>query len=221
MNLTVLLPCLNEEKTIADCITQAKKACEKSKLIDDYEILVADNCSTDYSADIAKINGARVIYVFRKGYGITLRCGIKAAKYPNILMADADMTYEIENLDKFIKHLDKHDIVIGDRFTDPNISMSFSHFVGNKFLSALARRLYNSKVRDFHCGIRAFKREKILSCKLHKSGMDFASEMMCIAEKKGLKIKQVPTVLRKNIRPAKLRVIRDGLLHLKFLISYC
>lgn len=219
MELSIVLPCLNEQNTIAQTICDAQRGCLKGKY--KYEIIVADNGSTDYSVAIARLYKARIIHVKKRGYGVALRAGIKAAKYNNVIMADADTTYELENLGKFVKYLDKYDLVIGDRFCDPNIQMSFSHYIGNKILSFLARKLYNSPVRDFHCGIRAFKKDKIMSLNLHTSGMEFASEMICIAEKKGLKIKEVPTILKKNIRPAKLNTIKDGLRHLRFLVSYC
>ncbi len=222
IELTILMPCLNEEKTLETCIKKAFSYLKSSKIKG--EILIADNGSTDNSLKIAKKNKVRIINVTEKGYGSALIHGIKAANGKFIIMGDCDDSYDFTNLDEFVNKLrEGYDLVMGDRFKGgiEKGAMSFSHrYIGNPILSFLGRLFYHSKIKDFHCGLRGFNKEKILTLNLQCPGMEFASEMVVKAEINNLKIAQVPTTLKKDGRDRKphLNTFRDGFRHLKFLI---
>lgn len=224
VKLTILLPVLNEEQTLAICIEKAKKFITRNKI--NAEILIADNNSTDKSCEIAMQMGARVIHVKEKGYGNTLIHGIKEAKGKYIVMADADDSYDLENLELFIEKLEEgYELVMGNRFKGgiEKGAMPFLHKIGVPFLSLIGRLVCNSKIGDFHCGIRGFNREAIMNLNLQCPGMEFASEMIVKAEKGGLKIAEIPTTLKKDGRNRKshLKTFSDGWKHLKFLIKSC
>ena len=224
MELTILMPCLNEEETLAICINKAK-----TFLIDndiDGEILIADNGSTDSSKDIAIDNGARVINVDRKGYGSALIAGCNAAKGKYVIMGDADDSYDFTNLMPFVEKLrEGYDLVMGNRFKggiEPGAMPSLHKYIGNPILSFIGRLLYSSKIGDFHCGLRGYNKESIQKLNLHTTGMEYASEMVVSAEIANLKIIEVPTTLSKDgrSRPPHLRSWSDGWRHLKFLFMY-
>lgn len=223
LKLTILMPCLNEQETIGICIEKAQKYLEKNKISG--EILIVDNGSTDNSVKIANNLGARVVKEENRGYGNVLINGNNSAKGQYIVMGDSDDSYNFEELDDFIKELENgYDIVIGNRFKGKieKGAMSFSHrYIGNPILSGLARILYKTKIGDFHCGLRAYKRDKILSLNLKSPGMEYASEMIVEAIKNNLKITEVPITLYKDGRNRKshLRTIRDGMRHLIYLVS--
>jgi len=223
-SITMLMPCLNEELTIENCVLQAQKSLMESGLAG--EVLVADNGSTDNSKEIAKRCGARVIEVSEKGYGAALRAGIAAAKSDFIIMGDADGSYAWDELQEMIASLiDGADLVMGNRFKGgiEDGAMPFlNRYLGNPILSLLGRVLYRVKIRDFHCGLRGFRRGAISKLSLESSGMEFASEMVVKAGLAGLDIREVATVLRKDgrDRPPHLRPIRDGWRHLRFLLTY-
>lgn len=222
IELTILMPCLNEEETLEKCIKKAKKFIEKNKIKG--EILIADNGSTDRSIAIANANGVRVINVPVKGYGSALIAGSKAAYGKYVIMGDSDDSYDFLHLELFVEKLrEGYDLVIGNRFSGgiEKGAMPFLHkYVGNPVLSFLGRIFYNSKIRDFHCGLRGYNKEKILELNLKCEGMEYASEMIVKAELRRLKIAEVPTTLKKDGRNRKphLRTFRDGFRHLKFLL---
>lgn len=222
--LTILIPCYNEEDTIVECINRAKSFIEKENI--NGEILVVDNNSTDNSYDLAKKAGARIIKENMQGYGAALIRGNKEAKGKYIIMGDADCSYDFSCLKPFIKYLDKgYDLVVGNRF-NKNMekgAMKFSHkYIGVPILSGLGKILFKIKINDFHCGLRGYKKEKILDLNLKSNGMEYASEIIIKAHIKKLKIKEVPIVLHKDHRvktTAKLNTIRDGFRHLKLILK--
>ena len=222
IELTILMPCLNEEETIGICIEKALRFLKKSKI--QGEVLIADNGSSDKSIEIAKSLGARVINVSNKGYGSALIAGSKSAYGKYVIMGDSDDSYNFLHLEEFVKKLRKgYDLVMGNRFLGgiEKGAMPFSHrYIGNPFLSFLGRLFYHSKIHDFHCGLRGYNREKICNLNLHCSGMEYASEMIVKAELNNLKITEVPTTLKKDGRSHKphLRTFRDGFRHLSFLL---
>ena len=221
MELTILMPCLNEAKTIGLSINEAKRFLTENNI--DGEILVADNMSADNSAEIAEKCGARVIKVREKGYGNALIGGIKAAKGKFIIMGDCDMSYDFYNLGLFMEKLrEGYALVMGNRFKGgiEKGAMPFLHKLGVPFLSFLGRVRYKVNVGDFHCGLRGFDREKALTLGLSSDGMEFATEIIARFALGGYKIAEIPTVLRKDKRDGKshLRSIPDGLRHLKLML---
>lgn len=222
VELTILLPVLNEEKTLATCINKAKNYIKKSNI--SAEILIADNNSTDNSCKIAEDLGARVIHVADRGYGNALKGGIKEAKGKYIIMADADDSYDLEHLDLFVQKLrEGYELVMGNRFKGgiAKGAMPFSHKLGVPFLSFVGRMVCHSKIGDFHCGIRGLNKEAIQKLNLQCPGMEFASEMIVKAERTHLKVAEVPTTLKKDGRGGKshLKTFSDGFRHLKFLLT--
>ncbi len=222
LELTILLPCLNESETLATCIEKAKRYLEKSGLSG--EVLVADNGSTDGSQEIAISNGARLVNVSTKGYGAALKNGIESVRSKWIVMGDSDDSYDLENLDKFVKELEKgSDLVIGNRFKGgilPGAMPWLHYYIGNPILSYLGRKFFRISIRDFHCGLRAFQTESIRNLGLESKGMEFASEMIVKASIKNLRITEVPTILKPDGRSRKphLNTWRDGFRHLTFLL---
>lgn len=218
--ITFILPCLNEEKTIGYCIKEIQSYILKKKL--SAEILVSDNGSTDRSTEIAKKLGARVVICNVKGYGSALINGTKNAYGKYCIMGDSDGSYDFSNLDQFIKELrNGADLVVGNRFKGgiEKGAMKISHKIGVKFLSGIANLFYHTPVKDFHCGLRAYNTESIEKLNLNHPGMEYASEMIIKAQKAHLKIVEVPTRLRKDLRNNKshLKTIRDGFRHLKLI----
>ena len=218
------MPCLNEAETIVKCIEKAKTFITANKLV--AEIVVADNGSTDGSSKLAQEAGARVVCINEKGYGNALLGGIKAAQGEFIIMGDADDSYDFSNLGEFIKALESGcDLVMGNRFKGgikPG-AMPFLHqYLGNPLLSWLGRLFFKINVGDFHCGLRGFRRDAILSLGLQTTGMEFASEMIIKASFQGLKIMEVPTILYPDgrSRPPHLRTWADGWRHLRFLLMF-
>jgi len=225
--ITILLPCLNEAATLGPCIREGLHGLQSVNVLG--EILVADNGSTDESRNIARALGARVIEVHEKGYGSALKSGIKAAKGKFIIIADSDLSYDLTELSRYVEGLQNGwDLVIGCRLpsgrgTIHPGAMPFLHrWVGNPVLSALGRVFFNSNIHDFHCGIRAFQRDKILGLNLTTPGMEFSSEMIVKAHLAGLSISEVPATLRKDgrTRSPHLRTWRDGWRHLRFMLLY-
>lgn len=224
MELTILMPCLNEAETLAICIRKAKKFLSENNI--DGEVLISDNGSTDGSQDIAKAEGARVVSTDIKGYGSALINGTKNAYGKYVIMGDADDSYDFLHLMPFVEKLrEGYDLVMGDRFAGgiEEGAMPWSHkYIGNPVLSFIGRLFYKSKIRDFHCGLRGYNRESMLNLHLQTTGMEYASEMVVKSELNGLKIAEVPTTLSKDgrSRPPHLRSFRDGWRHLKFLLMY-
>ena len=222
IELTILMPCLNEERTIGFCIDEAKRFIDESSI--SAEILIADNGSTDRSAEIAEDMGARVVKIMATGYGNALIGGINAARGKYIIMGDCDMSYDFYHLDEFVKKLrEGYGLVMGNRFKGviERGAMPFSHrYFGIPALSLAGRIRYNTSIGDFHCGIRGFDREKALSLGLKCTGMEFATEIIARFVKSCADIAEIPVPLRKDGRNSKshLRSIPDGLRHLKFIL---
>ena len=224
LRLSILMPCLNEAKTVAVCVSKAKGFLATHKITG--EVIVADNGSTDGSQKLADEAGARVIHIPERGYGNALLGGIKAAYGKYVIMGDADDSYSFLELMPFMNALDAgSDLVMGNRFMGgikPN-AMPFLHrHLGNPILSWLGRLFFKNDIGDFHCGLRGFRKEAILSLDLHTTGMEFASEMVVKASLQGLKITEVPTILYpdRRSRPPHLRTWSDGWRHLRFLLLY-
>lgn len=224
VELSVVLPCLNEAETLETCVRKAQGSLRRLGVRG--EVVVADNGSTDGSQDIARQAGARVVDVPRRGYGAALMAGIEAARGEYVLMADADDSYALEDLGGFLEELRAGaDLVMGNRFKggiEPG-AMPFLHkYLGNPVLSLLGRLFFRIPVRDFHCGIRAFRRDRLLELGLRTSGMEFASEMVVRASLQHLRISEVPTTLRPDgrTRSPHLRTWRDGWRHLRFLLAF-
>ena len=222
--LTFVIPCLNEASTISGVIADCQKGGEQCQC--SFEVVIADNGSTDGSQVIARSHGSRVINVPDRGYGAALLAGIKAAKGAYILMGDADSTYELFRAAEFIQKLQLgYDLVMGNRFQGEIEfdAMPFLHkYLGNPVLSALGRLFFGITIGDFHCGLRAFNRDAILALNLNCSGMEFASEMIIKSSLADLKITEIPTNLRPNPpgRTPHLRTWQDGWRHLKYMLSY-
>ena len=224
LELTILLPCLNEAETIEICVDKAMSYLARSGLRG--EVLVADNGSTDGSQQLATAKGARVVPVRDRGYGSALRHGIMAARGRYVIMGDADDSYDLSHLENFVARLrEGYDIVMGNRFKGgigPG-AMPFLHrYLGNPVLSFLGRLFFDVKVGDFHCGLRGFNRERIRALNLHTTGMEFASEMLISAALRSYRICEVPTTLQKDgrSRPPHLRTWHDGWRHLSFLLMF-
>lgn len=224
MELTILMPCLNESKTLESCINKAKLFLVTHHI--DGEILIADNGSTDGSQDIAKNLGARVVDVDEKGYGAALIGGCNAALGKYVIMGDSDDSYDFLNLMPFVEKLrEGYELVMGNRFKggiEPGAMPPLHRYIGNPVLSFIGRVLYKSDIRDFHCGLRGYNRESILKLNLHTTGMEYASEMVVQATLHKLKICEVPTTLKKDgrDRPPHLRSWSDGWRHLTFLLMH-
>ncbi|MEM9269538.1 MAG: glycosyltransferase family 2 protein, partial [Pseudomonadota bacterium] len=219
VELTILMPCLDEAETLEACITKAQGYLQRSGV--QGEVLISDNGSTDGSQALAERLGARVIQAPIRGYGGALMAGIEAAKGRFVIMGDSDDSYDFETLDPFIERLRAgDDLVMGNRFAGGIADQAMPplhRYLGNPVLSALGRIFYRTPIRDFHCGLRGFSKEAIQRLRLTSPGMDFASEMVIKASLFGLKISEVPTTLKPDgrSRPPHLRSWRDGWLHLK------
>ncbi len=222
MELTILMPCLDEAETLKVCIDKAMGYLKRSGVVG--EVLIADNGSTDASKQIATDAGARTIDVTEKGYGCALREGISAAQGRFVIMGDADDSYDFSQLDAFVEELrGGAELVMGNRFRGgikSGAMPALHRYLGNPVLSFIGRLFFPSEINDFHCGLRGFNREKILQLGLTTSGMEFASEMVVKATLHKLHVKEVPTTLSPDGRSREphLRSWRDGWRHLKFLL---
>jgi glycosyltransferase involved in cell wall biosynthesis len=224
IEVSIVMPCLDEAETLAICIRKAQSYLDRSGVVG--EILIADNGSTDGSQQIATDGGARVVDIPAKGYGSALMGGIEAARGRFIIMGDADDSYDFENLDPFIERLRAgDDLVMGNRFAGgiaPGAMPPLHKYLGNPVLSWVGRVLFRTPIRDFHCGLRGFSRASILALGLRTTGMEFASELVVKSTLAGLTITEVPTTLKKDgrSRPPHLRSWRDGWRHLRFLLIF-
>jgi hypothetical protein len=224
IELTVLMPCLDEAKTVATCVRKAIEACLKAGV--EAEVLIADNGSRDGSPELARAAGARVIQVPEKGYGAALRAGIEAARGRFVVMGDADDSYEFQDVPRFLERLRAGDeLVMGSRFRGiihPG-AMPFLHrFLGNPVLTWILNLFFGAGITDAHCGMRGFSRAAIRSLALRSPGMEFASEMVIRAAQQKLRIGEVPTSLRPDGRGRRphLRTWRDGWRHLRFMLLF-
>lgn len=224
VELTVVLPCLNEAETLERCLLRAQGSADHLGV--SLELIVADNGSTDGSPRIAQQAGARVVRVSERGYGAALAAGIQAARSQFVIIADADDSYALDDLDPFLRELRAGaDLVMGNRFDggiEPG-AMPFLHrYVGNPALSFIGRRLFGTQIGDFHCGMRGLRRDAILDLDLSTGGMEYASEMVVKATLADLDVREVPTTLRPDgrSRDPHLRTWRDGWRHLRFLLLF-
>jgi len=224
VELTVVMPCLNEAETVATCVRKAIGFLAESGITG--EVLIADNGSTDGSQRLAEAEGARVVDVTEKGYGNALMGGIVAAKGKYVIMGDADDSYDFTNLMPFVEELRKGaDLVMGNRFKGgiaPGAMPPLHKYLGNPVLSFVGRLFFRSHIGDFHCGLRGFSRDAVMSLNLQATGMEFASEMVVKATLAKQHITEVPTTLSKDgrSRPPHLHTWRDGWRHLRFLLLF-
>jgi len=224
IELSVLMPCLNEAETLATCIRKAQKALQDLNVSG--EVIIADNGSTDGSPEIAEQLDARVVHVAEKGYGSALRGGIQAARGKYIIMGDADDSYDFTNLRPFLDKLRAgYELVMGNRFKggiEPSAMPPLHKYLGNPVLTGIGRLFFRSPCGDFHCGLRGFSKAAIESLELRTTGMEFASEQVVKASLRKLRITEVPTTLSLDgrSRPPHLRSWRDGWRHLRFLLLY-
>ncbi len=224
LEFTILLPCLNEAQTVATCVEKARDFLGRNRIRG--EVLVADNGSTDGSQALATAHAARVVDVRPAGYGAALLGGIQSARGRFVIMGDADDSYDFSDLSSFVARLrDGDDLVMGNRFHGgiAKGAMPLLHkYLGNPVLTAIGRLFFRSPVRDFHCGLRGFRRDAVLALGLRATGMEFASEMVVKATLHGLRMSEVPTRLARDGRgrPPHLRSWRDGWRHLRFLLMY-
>lgn len=225
LELTILMPCLNEAETLGICIRKAMEYLAHSSVAG--EVLIADNGSTDGSQAIAEGLGARVVAVPARGYGAALIAGIDAARGQFVIMGDSDDSYDFSALDPFMEKLrEGYALVMGNRFRGgikPGAMPPLHRYLGNPVLSTIGRVFFGGPVRDFHCGLRGFNRAAIQVLDLRAPGMEFASEMVVKATVQRLRITEVPTTLSPDgrSRPPHLRSWRDGWRHLRFLLVFC
>ena len=224
IEISIVLPCLNEERTVGTCVAQAKSFLANHNIIG--EVVVADNGSSDRSVEVAKSAGARIVHVDRKGYGNALRGGFEAAKGRYIIMADADESYDLVNLMPFVEKLrEGFDLVMGNRFKGgiKNGAMPWHHkYIGNPILSFVGQLFFKTPAKDFHCGLRGFRKASIETMNLQTTGMELASEIVIKASILSMKVCEVPTTLSPDGRDRRphLRSFRDGWRHLRFLLIY-
>jgi len=224
VELTILMPCLNEAETIQSCVRKAIAFLAKSGIRG--EVLVADNGSTDGSQGMAEQEGARVVAVPVRGYGAALMHGIEAAVGRFVIMGDSDDSYDFSDLGPFVAELRAgRDLVMGNRFKggiEPGAMPLLHRYLGNPVLSWIGRTFFSVPIGDFHCGLRGFSRNAIRQLGLVSTGMEFASEMVVKASLRGLAISEVPTTLSPDgrSRPPHLRTWRDGWRHLRFLLLH-
>ena len=224
IELSVVMPCLNERATVGACVKKALDAMERHGIRG--EVIVADNGSTDGSREIAAKFGARVVPIETRGYGSALRGGTTAARGRFVLMGDADDSYDFSQLDLFVGKLrEGNDLVMGNRFQGailPGAMPPLHRYLGNPVLTGIGRLFFKSPVGDFHCGLRAFRKDAIERLDLRTMGMEFASEMVVKATAFGLRIAEIPTTLSPDgrDRASHLRTWSDGWRHLRFLLLY-
>jgi glycosyltransferase involved in cell wall biosynthesis len=219
--LSVVIPCLNEAQNIEPCVASALVAMSRAGIAG--EVIVADNGSVDGSAELAELAGAQIVDEPIRGYGNAYRAGFSAASGTYIVMADADQTYDFDDIPRFIALLDDGaDMVVGDRMENiqPG-AMSWHHrYIGNPLLSGLLNLFFHTGVRDAHCGMRALRRDCLGALALRTGGMEFASEMVVRAARAGLDIRQIPIDYRPRVGESKLSSFRDGWRHLRFLLLH-
>jgi glycosyltransferase involved in cell wall biosynthesis len=224
IEVSVVMPCLNEAETLATCIEKAQRSLRELNVSG--EIVIADNGSTDGSQEIARSLGARVVDVSAKGYGNALMGGIAAAEGKYVIMGDADDSYEFSSLGPFIEQLRAgYELVMGNRFRGgikAGAMPPLHRYLGNPVLTFVGRLFFRSPVGDFHCGLRGFSKAAIAKLDLRTTGMEFASEMVVKATLQKMRIAEVPTTLSPDgrNRPPHLRSWRDGWRHLRFLLLF-
>lgn len=224
MDISIIMPCLNEESCVGACVEAAKKVISEHNL--EGEVLVVDNASEDNSKAIATEHGAVVITENNRGYGNALRTGIKNSKGNVVVLIDCDTTYSFEDALKMYDLINNqnYEFVIGNRFEGgiEKKAMPFSHKLGVRFLSFMGRCRCHTDVYDFHCGLRAIKGDVARKMNFETTGMEFATEMIFKVKENDLSVKQIPTKLTVSEykRSSKLHTIRDGFRHLKYILRY-
>ncbi|MDO9356590.1 MAG: glycosyltransferase family 2 protein [Solirubrobacteraceae bacterium] len=221
LTVSVVIPCLNEEENITACVEQALGAIQAAGL--DGEVLVADNNSTDRSAELAAAAGARVVHVPERGYGAAYLGGFAAARGTYIVMGDADLTYDFNEVPNFVERLaGGADMVMGNRMNNiaPGAMPWLHQYIGNPLLSGFLNLLFKTGVRDAHCGMRAVRRAALPQLDLRTPGMEFASEMVIRAAKENLRIEQFDIQYSPRGGESKLSTFRDGWRHLRFLLAH-
>jgi glycosyltransferase involved in cell wall biosynthesis len=219
--VSVVIPCLNEAESIERCVQLAREALDRSGL--EGEVVVADNGSEDGSAELAARAGARVVQEPNRGYGSAYLAGFDAAEGDYLVMVDADLTYDFDDIPRFIALLeDGADLVMGDRMDNiqPGAMPWLHRYIGNPLLSGILNLFYRTGVRDAHCGMRALRREVLPRLDLRTTGMEFASEMVIRASKENLDIRQIPIEYHPREGESKLSSFRDGWRHLRFLLVH-
>ncbi len=220
--ISIILPCLNEEQALGFCLEKIKEVIKKNNL--KAEIIVIDNGSTDRSCKIAKRKKVKVVYEPERGYGSACLRGFKAAKGKYLFLSDSDGSYDFNEIPRFIRELKGgSDFVIGDRFKGKieKGAMSWFHkYIGNPMLSGILRLFFKTKINDVHCGMRAITKKALSKLDLRAAGMEFASEMIIQTVKNHLKIKEMPINYYKREGTSKLKSFRDGWKHLRFMLLY-
>jgi glycosyltransferase involved in cell wall biosynthesis len=219
--VSVVIPCLNEEANIEHCVTAARAALERSGIAG--EVVVADNASEDRSAELAATAGARVVHEPRRGYGSAYLAGFAAARARYIVMADADLTYDFNEIPRFVEQLeDGAELVMGDRMENirPGAMPWLHRYVGNPVLTGILNVFFRTGVSDAHCGMRAVRRDVLPRLDLRTTGMEFASEMVIRASKERLDIREFPIEYHPRGGESKLSSFRDGWRHLRFLLVH-
>jgi glycosyltransferase involved in cell wall biosynthesis len=224
-DFTVILPCLNEEHTLNACIREAIEGAQSAGFV--VEVIVADNGSQDSSVEIAKASGARVVNVPTRGYGAALDAGIRASNTDIVVMADADMSYDLGNASTFYEKMkaENLDLLVGNRFVggiEPKAMPRLHRFLGNPALSGIARLFFDLPIGDFHCGMRGIRKDKYLLVEPKTTGMEYATEMIVRFANEQANIGEIPTILRRDgrDRPPHLRSFPDGWRHLKFMFLF-
>ena len=220
MRVSVVIPCLNEAETIAECVAQARRALDENGFLG--EVVVVDNGSTDGSGDLARAAGAKVVEELRRGYGSAYLAGLAVAQGDYIVMVDADLTYDFGEIPKFVRELENGaQVVIGNRMHDikPG-AMPLLSRVGNPLLSGFLNVLHRTNVHDAHCGMRALRRDVVPVLNLRTVGMEFASEMVIRATREHLDVREVPIALHPRVGTSKLSPVRDGWRHLRLILVY-
>jgi Glycosyl transferase family 2 len=219
--VSVVIPCLNEAASIDRCVLAARAALDRAGLAG--EIIVVDNGSEDGSEELAEAAGARVVREDRRGYGSAYMAGFEAARGRYIVMLDADLTYDSEDIPRFIEVLDQGaELVMGDRMDNiqPGAMPWLHRYIGNPVLTGILNLFFHTGVRDAHCGMRGLRRDVLPRLALRTSGMEFASEMVIRAAKQKLDIRQIPIQYHPRAGESKLSSFRDGWRHLRFLLVH-
>jgi glycosyltransferase involved in cell wall biosynthesis len=220
MVVSVVIPCLNEAETIAECVRHARRVLDENRV--EGEVIVVDNGSTDGSGDLARDAGAKVVKEPRRGYGSAYLAGLDVAQGDYIVMVDADLTYDFGEIPKFVRELENGaQLVIGNRMSNiqPG-AMPLLSRVGNPLLSGFLNVLHRTNVHDAHCGMRALRRDVVPVLNLRTVGMEFASEMVIRATRERLDVREIPIALHPRIGESKLSPFRDGWRHLRLILIY-
>jgi glycosyltransferase involved in cell wall biosynthesis len=219
--VSVVIPCLNEAGNIVQCVTSAQRVLDEHGISG--EVVVADNGSEDGSAALAESAGAVVVLEPRRGYGRAYLAGFAAARGKYIVMVDADLTYDFEEIPRFVAKLDEGaDLVMGNRMDNiqPGAMPWMNRYIGNPVLSGFLKMLYRTKVRDAHCGMRAVRRDALPKLDLRTDGMEFASEMVIRAAKADLNVSEFPIALHPRGGESKLNPFSDGWRHIRLMLLY-